>query len=222
MSNWQMSRIQYGFSLGILVATWIHFPAPRALFAFGVASALTALRFRALGWKQSRAFLPFAIAVLGTALIMIVGQHSKASVTIAHVWRFAAIVTQSGMILRAILAYAPVDPISPKAALAQDFMAKRRRLRHSIKEGQPVREAHSREVKKLVAINEELKAYVAAHGHVNSEEHQAILARFEAQKAVLAPLSAETGIVNDRMTRETQELKDASQAWKNRNRPIAP
>jgi len=34
ISKWQMSRIQYGFGLGILIATWIHFPVPRALFVF--------------------------------------------------------------------------------------------------------------------------------------------------------------------------------------------
>jgi hypothetical protein len=44
ISKWQMSRIQYGFGLGILIATWIHFPVPRALFVFAIASALTALR----------------------------------------------------------------------------------------------------------------------------------------------------------------------------------
>jgi hypothetical protein len=55
MAKWQLSRIQYGFGLGVLVAVWIHFPGPRALFAFAVTSMLTALRFRALGWKPSRA-----------------------------------------------------------------------------------------------------------------------------------------------------------------------
>ena len=90
-----------------------------------------------------------------------------------------------------------------------------------MKEVKPVHEAHNREVKKLVAINQELQAYVAVNGHMDSDERKAIRERFEAQKAALAPLSAESKLVTERVRTETRELQDAVEAWRNRNRRAA-
>src|SRR6266513_29531 len=107
-STWQLSRIQYGFGLGILVAVFIHFPAPRSLYAYAIAGLLTALRFRALDWRPARAFIPFAIAAAGTGVVLVLGPHTATGTRIAHLWRAAALIIQAGMIVRAVLSYGAI------------------------------------------------------------------------------------------------------------------
>jgi hypothetical protein len=215
-SRWQLSRVQYGFALGILFAVSIHFPSPKALFGYAFAGLITALRFRALGWKVSRAFIPFAIGAAGTALILIVGPQSKPSVPIAIGWRVCALIVQAGMTLRAVLSYAAIDPILPKQRLARDFLAKALEVRKTLKGNRPLRETHRRESAKLTALLEKRKAYIAERGHEMSEELKTLIARFEAQKVIVEPLGVELRAATERLVARSEELKQAREAWKNR------
>jgi hypothetical protein len=217
-SNWQMSRRQYGFALGILIAVAIHFPAPRALFAYAVAGGITALRFRTLQWKPSRAFIPFAIAAAGLALGALPGFHSKAGANVAHIWRFLALFVQAGMTLRAVIKHGPTDPISPKQKLAHDVLAKRRDVLKTLKDNRPLAEQHRLEAAKSAALNAELQAHIAEHGHSRPEEFQEILVRCKAQRAIVQPLGEELREATDRMISKTEDFKEAREAWKDRNK----
>src|SRR5689334_2200071 len=116
-SKWQVSRMHFGFGLGILIAILTHLPTPKAVYAYALAGALTALRFRTLGWKPSRAFIPFGVAAGGVMLVALLGAQTKAGTSVAHIWRTVALIVQGGMIVRAVISSAPADPIYPKHAL---------------------------------------------------------------------------------------------------------
>jgi hypothetical protein len=217
MSKWQMSRIQYCFGLGILVATWIHFPAPRALFVFAIASMLTALRFRALGWKLSPAFTPVGIAAVGTALIMIMGPSSKASVFIAHLWRGAAVLAQLGITVRAVLAHSARDPISPRQGLALNFLGQRRRTKRMMDNFKPQIEAHRRATQELDALRAELADHVATHGDKPSAERTCLTERLAEQTLLVQASTEDLRAGTAKMRAESDALRSATEAWKNRN-----
>jgi hypothetical protein len=216
-SKWQLSRIQYGFALGILLAVSIHFPTPKSLFAYACAGGITALRFRALDWKWPKAFIPFAMAAAGTMLVVVLGPQSKGGTGVAHLWRFAALVVQGGMTFRAVLSYAAIDPISRKQKLAREFLGKRRELRRTLNGNVPLMEAHRRESAKLTALLDERKAYIAAHGHDGSDALKSLIARFEAQRVIVQPLGAELRAATETLSKRGEEFRDAHAAWKNRN-----
>lgn len=218
MTKWQMTRIQYSFGLGILIATWIHFPAPRAPYVYAVAGVLTALRFRALGWKVSRAFIPFAIAAVGTSLTLMLGSHSKGGESIAHLWRFPALVIQFGMTLRAVLSYASVDPMSPRTALLVDIMAKRRTLMKLGREAKPYQAERERAFAAMMALHEELRLYGRQHGFGPSPEQEAIRRRMEAQQLVLDQVRATEGAHSERRRQAIEDLNEATQALKSYRR----
>lgn len=220
-SKWQMSRIQYGFGLGILIATWVHFPVPRALFVFAIASALTALRYRALGWKLPQAFVPFAIAAVGTALIMIVGPTAKASVSIAHLWRGAAVLAQLGITARAVLAHSASDPISSRQALAHNFLNQRRRTKRVIDEFTPQMDAHRRATQELDALMAELADYVATHGDEPSAERARLTERLTDQTLLVQASSEDLRGGTAKLRGESDALRSATEAWKNRNNEAA-
>lgn len=217
-SNWQMSRRQYGFALGILIAVAIHFPTPRALFAYAVAGGITALRFRTLGWKWRKAFIPLGIATAGTALVMVLGPHTKPGTNVAHLWRALALFTQAGMIVRAVVSYAAIDPISPRQKLARDVLSRRRDVLRTLKDNRPLAEQHRLEAAKSAALNAELQAHIAKYGHSRPAEFQEILARCKAQRAIVEPLGEQLREATDRMITKTKDLKQAREAWTNRNK----
>jgi hypothetical protein len=212
--KWQLTRARYGFALGILFAASIHFPHPRALIGYGVAGLLTAMRFRALGWKVSRAFVPFAIAAAGTILVLSLGGHSQVGSAIARWWRVLALLVQSGMTFRSVLSYAAIDPMSHKQKLARDLLATRRNVKRTIKDNKPLIERHRQESATLTALLKERQAYIAAHGYDKSDQLKSLIARFDAQKAVVEPLGAELRASTEQLQARGEELKQASGAWR--------
>jgi hypothetical protein len=221
MSKWQMTRLQYSFGLGILVATWIHFPAPRALFVFVITSALTALRFRTLGWNPWKAFLPAAIAVVGTALTVIVGHQTGQPKDITHIWRGAAVIAQLGMTVRAILANSKVDPTSPRQALALDFLKQRRQTKQSMNRFQPQIEAHRRAMEKLDALKEELARHIAENGQTVSAERLRLTEEVADQTLLVRASSEDLRATTLKIREQTEALRSATEAWKNRNNRAA-
>lgn len=221
MTKWQFSRAQYGFSLGILIAIWIHFPQPKALFVFAIASGLTAFRFQALGWRPSRALIPVAIAGAGSLLAMLLGPHSRASTDIAHIWRGAAVVAQLGMTIRAVLNRSAIDPISPKQALALNFLDQRRRTKRAIKEFQPQIEAHRSALETLNALRSELADHIAAHGDKPSAERTRLLERLAEQNFLMRASTEDLQVATAKIRSESDALRAATQAWKNRDNRAA-
>jgi hypothetical protein len=216
VERWQIKRIHYSAALGFLVAMTIHFKSPATvILGYALFGGLTAWRFRSLEWKAWKAFIPSVIVIAVTLLAPVLDAQSVAA------WHGIALFAQLFMSVAAGIATSPHDPISPKQALARDVLAKRRRLRRTLRETQPIRDAQHREVAKLKAINAERQAYVAAHGHKMTDELKTLKARFDAQKAVLDPIAAESLAATERMQAETEELKQAREAWKNRNKKAA-
>jgi hypothetical protein len=214
--NWQLKRMPYSFALGLLVALSVHLKSSVGeLVGYALFGAVTALRFRTLEWNAAKAFIPLAI-VLGVTLLSPILDPS--TVAAVHGVAFFALLFMS---VTAGLRTAPSDPISPKRALALDFLAKRRRLARTLKDSEPIREAQRREVAKLLAINAERQAYTAAHSHKMTEELKALMDRFEAQKAIVDPLTAQSQAVTERMVAEGDELREAREAWRNRNKRMA-
>jgi hypothetical protein len=199
-------------ALGVLVAGSVHLKSPvGVIIGYALFAALTALRFRALEWKVAGAFVPLAIVVAATLLSPVLEPSAVAA---AHGVALIAQIFISG---RAGLSTGPHDRVSLKQALARDQLSKRVTLARTIRESKPLREAHRRETAKLLALNEERKAYIAAHGLKMTDEYQALLAQFEAQKAVIEPLGAQTRAVTEHILAQTEEVREAAQAWKNRN-----
>jgi hypothetical protein len=217
MKKLQLTRIQYGFALGILVATWIHFPSPRALFVFAIASMLTALRFNALGWKPSLAFIPFAIAVVGTGLAMLLGAHNDASKSVAHLWRSAAAFAQLGMTIRAGFANSRIDLTSPRQALAHNFLSQRRRTKRVIDEFKPQMEAHQRAAERLKALTKQLADHIAAHGDKPSAERTLLTEQLAEQNLLVQACTEDLKAGTAKLQAESEALRSATQAWKNRN-----
>lgn len=217
MKKLQLTRMQYGFALGILVVTWIHFPSPRALFVFAIASMITALRFNALGWKPSRAFIPFAIAAVGTGLALVLGAHTEASKSIAHLWRGAAAFTQLGMTIRAVLANSGIDPISPRQALARNFLSQRRRTKRVIGDFKPQMEAHRRAADRLKDLTKQLADHIAAHGDKPSAERTLLTEQLAEQNLLVRACTEDLKAGTAKLQAESEALRSATQAWKNRN-----
>ncbi|WP_294120286.1 hypothetical protein [Sphingomonas sp.] len=198
--------------LGILVVLAAHLKSPvGSIVSYTLFAVLTAARFRALEWKVAKAFIPLAI-VAGATLLSAVLMPS--TVAAAH---GVALFAQLFISVRAGLSTGPHDPVSPKLALARDLLAKRRKLLSTLRESKPLHEARQREVAKLVALNTQRQAYVAEHGYEMTEEHKALAARFEAQRNIIAPLAAETDAATERAKAQSEELRQARDAWKNRN-----
>jgi hypothetical protein len=179
---------------------------------------LTALRFRALGWKPSRALIPFAIAAIGTASAMAVGVHSSASLAIAHAWRAAASMVQLGTIIRAMLAWADCDPRSAKQALLLETLAKRRALMALSKAGKPIHSEREREAAALMALHGELRRYGETHGFRPSPEMDAIRARIADQKAFLDRIRAAEAVQHEQMRVAIDELNAATKSLKEKRR----
>ena len=217
MSKWQMTRLQYSFGLGILVATWIHFPHPRALFVFAIASALTALRFRSLGWNPLKALIPGAIAVVGTALALIVGHRTGQSKDIAHIWRGAAVIAQLGTTVRAVLASSKVDPTSPKQALALNFLKQRRQTKQALNRFQPQIDAHRQAIQKLDALKAELARHIAENGQTLSAERLRLTEEVADQTLLVQASTEDLRSGTAKIQAQSASLRSATEAWKNRN-----
>ena len=214
MRKLQLTSIQYSFGLGILAVTWIHLPSPRALYVFVIASLLTALRFNALGWKTWKAFIPAGIAVAGTALGLMTARDAGVSKHIAHLWRGFAVISQFGMTIRAVLAWADCDPRSGRMALLQDMMAKRRALMALKKSGEPILAEQAREGAAMMALHEELRLYGQLHGFGPSPAKDAIRARMDEQLAVWDRSRQAAAAQHERMRAAIDELTAATEALK--------
>jgi len=215
--DWQVKRLPYSAALGVLVAITVHLKSPAgALVGFALFAVLTAVRFRTLGWNVGRAFIPLAVATAGTVIGLALGRGSPGGVTFATQSHAIALWAQFWMSIRAGISHAPGDPISPKAALARDLLAKRRQLMTTLKEVKPYRERHQQAAAVLTALNAERAAYVEAQGHTPTPELEALNARIAAQIAEVQPLGVESSARHERVQIETEALRAAQQAWKNR------
>lgn len=221
MSKWQMTRLQYGFGLGILVATWIHFPAPRALFVFVIASMWTALRFHTLGWNYWRALIPAGIAVAGTVLALVVGHQPGLSKEIAHIWRGVAVIAQLGMTIRAAMATSKVDPMSPRQALATDFLKQRRQTKQALSQFQPQIDAHRAAIRRLDCLKAELERHIAENGQTPSGERLRLVEAVADQTLLVQASSEDLRVATAKLQAQSAGLRSATEAWKNRNNRAA-
>lgn len=214
MSRLQLTRIQYSFGLGILAVIWIHFPSPRALYLFIIASMLTALRFNALGWNPLKAFAPAAIAIVGTVSALVAPKFGSAAKEFAHLWRGAAVLTQLGITIRAVLAWADCDPRSGRMALLQDVIAKRRSMLAVQKSGEPILAEQARQGAAMMALHEELRLHGQKYGFAASPEIDSIRARMAEQQAIWDRSREAASAHHERMRTAIDELNAANQALK--------
>jgi hypothetical protein len=221
-ATWRVSRIQYSACLGFLVAIGPKLTSPiGGLFGYALAALVTALRFQTLERKPWPAFVPLAMIAAALMLSIAPGAQSASAALLSKDLHAFALLIQVGISVRAALSQAPTDPISRKGALARDLLAKRRQLLRTLKEAKPLQEARRREVAKLLAINAQRQAYIAAHGLGRTEEYQELIAQFEAQQKVIDPLAARSDAVAERTMAQVDELKRARQAWADRNKSKA-
>jgi hypothetical protein len=210
-SKWQVSRRQFGFALGFLLAISAKLHGPIWwLVGFALAGGVTAMRFHSLKWKPSRAFIPLAIAALASAFALTQGPQSSGAVILFG----AALTALLGMIVRSIFAWADCDPRSPKTALLLETVAKRRDLLALAKEGDPLRVDREQAYAAMMALHAELQAHSEAHGWGPSAEREAIQARMAEQQKVIDRVRAVEAAHLERRRAARDRLEAATKALK--------